>query len=335
MSAETALKPAGALFNRLISRPRPAWVTAIIGLLLVLLPPGAAWLDGTIAEFFDGDTWRVSLTAPAVIVYVLIVSPLLGRMQAGVVAAFRSLVLVDEESFDRLVSQAARLNPVGEIVAFLVGVILGVIGQDWTFGEDRSWLGLCVAVLLSLMLGLLAWTIYAVLGNRLIRTLHRQPLRIDIFDPQPFEAVGRQSLSMALVFVGGITLATLLSLGRLDPQAWGNWLVYLVLILVPLLIFFLNMRDTHRLLAAEKEREMAVVERLILKGSRTLMQRVAAEENTGTLAAELNGLVAYEARLRAARTWPYDTAMLRTLFFSMILPAAMAVAQIFITKLLE
>jgi hypothetical protein len=137
------------------------------------------------------------------------------------------------------------------------------------------------------------------------------------------------------MFVGGILLATLLSLGRLDPLDWGNWLVYLVLTLVPLLVFFLNMRDTHGLLAAEKKREMVAVQRLILKASRALMQRIAAEENTGTLAAELNGLVAYEARLRTARTWPYDTAMLRTLFFSMILPAAMAVAQIFLDKLFE
>jgi hypothetical protein len=30
--------------------------------------------------------------------------------------------------------------------------------------------------------------------------------------------------------------------------------------------------------------------------------------------------VAYEARVRAAQTWPYNTAMLRTLFFTILIP---------------
>ena len=37
-------------------------------------------------------------------------------------------------------------------------------------------------------------------------------------------------------------------------------------------------------------------------------------------------LAAYEARVRAARTWPYNTAMLRTLFVSFVFPAGAAMA---------
>ena len=48
--------------------------------------------------------------------------------------------------------------------------------------------------------------------------------------------------------------------------------------------------------------------------------------SAGTLGAEINALVAYETRLQAASTWPYDTAMLRTLFFSVIFPAVAALA---------
>lgn len=39
-------------------------------------------------------------------------------------------------------------------------------------------------------------------------------------------------------------------------------------------------------------------------------------------------LVAYESRLRSARTWPYDTAMLRTLFLSVVVPGGAAGARV-------
>jgi hypothetical protein len=58
------------------------------------------------------------------------------------------------------------------------------------------------------------------------------------------------------------------------------------------------------------------------------MARTTAGESTVPLGADINALVAYEKRLLAASTWPYDTAMLRTLFFSVILPAIAALARI-------
>ena len=60
------------------------------------------------------------------------------------------------------------------------------------------------------MFALLAWTIYvSIAGTRLTAALHRQPMQINLFDTAAFEAVGRQSLLLALVFVGGITLSLL------------------------------------------------------------------------------------------------------------------------------
>jgi len=81
-------------------------------------------------------------------------------------------------------------------------------------------------------------------------------------------------------------------------------------------------------MAAEKGRELQKVERHIIQAGRALVQRMDAGASTGTLAAEISGLAAYADRLRATGTWLYDTAMLRTLFFSMIAPACMAVARI-------
>jgi len=46
-------------------------------------------------------------------------------------------------------------------------------------------------------------------GTRLTATLLRQPMQVDVFDTAVFEAVGRQSLALALVFIGGITISLL------------------------------------------------------------------------------------------------------------------------------
>jgi hypothetical protein len=87
------------------------------------------------------------------------------------------------------------------------------------------------------------------------------------------------------------------------------------------------MRDTHRVLATEKKRELDAVQAHILTACRALVQRLEAGEDTGRLGAEINGLAAYEKRVQAARTWPYNTTMLRTLFVSVVIPAGAAAAQ--------
>jgi hypothetical protein len=203
------------------------------------------------------------------------------------------------------------------------------MGQAWLLDSDAFWLRLVVIPSAGLMFGLLAWTIYgAVAGTRLINELHRQPLRFDIFDTKPFRPVGRQSLVIALVFVGGIVLGMIFGLGRESILDWRNWILFILLALVPVLVFFLNMRPTHRVLAAEKNRELDVVQASILRACRALLARIEEAENTGTLGTEINALVAYEERLLATSTWPYDTAMLRTLFFSVIIPGGAALARV-------
>jgi hypothetical protein len=44
--------------------------------------------------------------------------------------------------------------------------------------------------------------------------------------------------------------------------------------------------------------------------------------------------VAYEKRLTEARTWPYNTAMIRTLFLSVLVPIATILLQTIIKRFL-
>lgn len=330
MSKDVESKPTVSLFDRLLGRQRLSWITVVLSLLLILAPLGLAYMDGVFDELMTQGAWRHLLLPPAVIIYILAVAPAMARMEAGVVAAFRPLVQMDDEAFERLVAEATRISPRGEVIAFAVGAAFGLwTGSSWGLWAEAVWLGLYVPLSVALMFGLLGWVVYgAMAGTRLIAELHRQPLCFDIFDTEPFEPIGRQSLVIALVFVGGIVLATLFGFNRESIFDWQNWLIIGFLMGVPILIFFLNMRDTHRVLAAEKERELDLVEHQIRQACRTLMRRVEAEEDTGTLAADIDALVVYEGRLEVTRTWPYNTRMLRTLFVSVIIPGIAAVGQL-------
>ena len=286
MSTETTEQPAASLYGRLIARQRSPWIIAAVAVLLLLAPVAAAYLDGALGEAFREGYWRVTLLPGAVIAYILAVAQVMARMEASVIRAFRPVVQLDDDDFEGLVRKASRVSPISEVLAFGLGAAFGLMGQRSDLAAGLSWLKLYLAVSLGLMLGLLVWTIYiVVVGTRLTAALHRMPLRVDIFDIKPFEPIGRQSLVAALAFLGGILLSLLFSFGLLSFTEWQNWLIYLVLLLVPILIFFLNMRDTHRVLAAEKERELEAVQRQILLACRTLMDRKVADKDTGALGA--------------------------------------------------
>jgi hypothetical protein len=171
------------------------------------------------------------------------------------------------------------------------------------------------------MYGLLAWTIYASISStRLNRVLHSQPLHFDILDPTTFEAVGRQSLLLALVFIGGLTLSLVFAF---QVEYLTNpivWLFYLPILVIIVLIFYLGMRPTHQALIMEKKHRLQPVQRQIQSACRELLQRLEQDQDSASLPAEINALSVYEQRLLGARTWPYNTAMLRTLFFSVFIP---------------
>jgi len=321
-----------SLFDRMFDRPRPAWVTLLVSLLLFMLPFAAAYLDGMLDDSFRNGDWRILLVYPAVIVYILIVSPAMSRMGDEVVAAFRPLIYIDNEAFNNLVKEAGRINPLHEWLALAVGAGLGILNA-WgsTFEDNIFWLKLYWYLSSAFMYGLLAWTIFMSFSStRLNQALHSQPLHFDILDPTTFEAIGRQSLLLALVFIGGVTLSLVFAF---QPEYLTNpvvWLFYLPIVLVIVLIFLLSMRPTHQAMVAEKKRLLEPVQRQIRSACRELAQRLEQSQDLASLPAEINALSIYEQRLLAARTWPYNTAMLRTLFFSVFFPLVTVLGRLLV-----
>lgn len=319
-----------SLFGRYFTKIRPWWVTLIVSLSLLLLPFVAAYIDGSFYLFLSDGNWRVYILAPIIIVYIWLVSPLMARASAQVIEAISSLTTLDSSEFDRITQEASKVNPAHEWIAFAIGILLGVLAVLAAGINQRvSWLIIIWVLSTCLMYGILAWTIFvSVTTTRVNTAIHKIPLRIDILNPKQFEAVGRQSLLLALVFIGGITLSVLFTYQDTSLSSPEFWISNILFILFTMLIFFLSMRPTHRLLSKEKERELMPLQSQINNKCRLLVKQQDQGMNSSILSGEINALVVYEQRLNNARTWPYNVTMLRTLFFSVLLPIGSILARL-------
>ncbi len=320
------------IFERFIARPQSWYVRLLVIIIYLTALVVAAAVDGVLGELRDLFTLRVLLLAPTVSIYIWMVSPVMARYGQQVERSLRPLIKLDDEAFLQLRANAAIIKPGYEILAFVGGMVLGVVVTlSSGFDQLTSCLGAYWLLTASLMYGLLVWVIIvSVLSTRLINRLHQVIGPFDILDPSPFEAVGKQSLLLALVFIGGITISFLFSFqpGNLaSPYFWGE---YAVLVLLVLLIFFLNMRPTHRLMAAQKKAELEPLQRQIYQYSRKLQDRLTQNEPVDELPGVIQSLSVFEAYLLNAPTWPYNTAMLRALVFSVLIPLVSVLARILV-----
>jgi len=272
-----------SLFQRYIAHPRRRWLPSFLGLLVLLASIPAASLDGVLSDFFARGIWRVTLS-PILTLYILVLAPIMDRMEAGVVRAFRPLVQIDDAEFERVLGEASRLKPVHEAIAFGVGALFGIILVASSYSDQGfSWLIPYWFLTTALMYGLLTWTVVgAVAETRVTAALHRQPLRVNLFDITPFQAVGNRSLVTALAFIGGITLS--LVLGGYGPDSIHRlefWITYVILSAAPILIFFLTMIPTHRVLADAKSREMERVSAQLLRAGQSMLPRLEGGRGSG------------------------------------------------------
>lgn len=245
------------------------------------------------------------------------------------ISALRPLVDLDDQDFQAQVYAAEQIKPSYEIAAVVAGVLLGIAAIATDIEPVFSWVTLYWFISTILMYGMLAWAIFlSVNSTRFNAALHRMPLQFDILNSRPFEAVGRQSLLLALVFIGGITLSLLFTYSEARLTAPEFWISNLIFVAFIILIFFLSMRPTHLILAAEKKRVLEPVTQRINGSCRELVRQLEDGKEPGWLSGQVSALVAYEQRLIGARTWPYNVTILRTLFFSVFIPLMTILARV-------
>jgi hypothetical protein len=207
-----------------------------------------------------------------------------------------------------------------------IGALVGwFLREGIHINLDAPWVQAYATVFTVLMYAVIAWVIYgAVAGTRLNRALLRQPLEIDIFDISPFEPVGRESVLASLAFVVGATLAMVFSNTGEFVLEFESFLAYVFFACVAMVVFFLNMRDTHRVLADTKERELDLAQQHISQAYQALKLTAHDGEAAQVIAGEMNVWIACKERVSKARTWPYNTEIIRNLLISTLMPVGVA-----------
>lgn len=303
------------------------WPKALVALIILIIPFGIAYLDGVLQAIIDAGEWRILLLQPVIVLYILATVPLFRRSQERIAKAIRPIVQLDDAEYDRLVQSVCETNPRSEWIAFGAGMAGGLVLNLPSHVPNRP-LQIYLLLAYLIMYGMMGWAGYkAYAATRLSAVLTRQPLTIDIFDISPFIPVGRQGLLLSMLFVGGTTISLLFVFTWEDILSWQNLVVYGIAIIFTVAIFFLNMWPTHKLLSETKNEQLDNVERHIAQAYSQLVELTTQNEDLA-VTMRINAWVAMEERLKLTKTWPYNTAMLRTLFVTTLTPIAVGVGKI-------
>ena len=279
--------------------------------------------------------------------YILLTLPGLKRLRNEAIESFRPLSRMDDDRFGHLLAEGPMFNRRLERLAVAMGIVAGLLlWRPWDYsglskmwlsvGAESQWLVLYGMIVGGLWGGLQGWIIYSSLaGMRLFAGLQRQPLEISIFDLRPLEPIGRWSLSIALAFIGGSALS-LLFVPQLTPSAEAL-VLYGIVILTPVLVFFLNMLSTRQTIVAAKRRELDMVRENLATASLALAQRAASGQPEQAQAAldSIGAWVGYEERVGKVAEWPYTAEIRRNLVLSTLLPPAAWLVQEVVLGLLE
>lgn len=316
------------LLEELVERSRLSWlqiaiiaITALVALLL-----GVALLSGVLPGPFDAVFWYRGILPPVIVGYLLLSEARLKRLRDDAVGAFRPLVRISDESFDRIIRRASVFNRHREWLAIAIGATVGwLLNLAW--GYPSAWINLYIVISNGLMYGLTGWFIYSALsGTRLFSEFHDRPLDINLFDLKALEPIGRWSLGIAFTFIGGITISLLISLLEFSPSQLVSLevaVIYGSLIPATLLAFFLNMVGTRNIILVAKSRELAMVNSYLSATSKDLNERrIDSQHDTAEIPPEgLLRWLAYEKRVQQVPEWPYTSRIRRSLLLSLLLPA--------------
>ena len=95
------------LVEALIRRSRLPWywVTAVVAAVLLLLLILATFLDGVANDLFTWGFWHNYGDGLLLIAYILMVSSFIWKLRIKAIQAFRPLLAIDDDAFNRLAAK--------------------------------------------------------------------------------------------------------------------------------------------------------------------------------------------------------------------------------------
>jgi len=311
-------------------------IVVFIGVLLLLLVLMAS-LDGELASLLEWSEAGFFVFLILFIIYFLVVYPFMLRSREQAVLAFKPLLSLDNDAFNKVAENISKPSRRWEWTAIFLGisVFVGVNIQpwnmDWTSGF--SWLIVYFVITVTIVYGLMGWLIYDTLvGIVRVSRLSRQDLKLDILDTEMMAPVASWSLGISLVFVGAIILSLIGNVSQsakilLDAKTIAG---YVIMICITLLIFFLSMWSAHRAMSKAKKSKLTLSRKHLAEISRELEDRLAKSQRRGMteLSSTITAWATYEKRVKEAPTWPFDAGIVRKLVMSVLTPGLVYLIKI-------
>ncbi len=333
--SEITTMPSTSFIERILP---PSWgQIAIAAAVLAILAAAAITLDDVWSTVWSEGFWSIILIAPTVIIYILIISRVMVPYQTNALNSLHHLSRLDDVDYDQMVQETRAHDRKWAGPALAIGFAFGFIASSpWSNDNGFSWVMWFLALANGLMFGLISLVLQQSLADgRLTTHLQQQPLDFDIFYTSPFLSIGLNSLFVAIAFVGGSTIVVFYSAIGRQSLTIVELILHGFLILCTLLIFFLPMRQTHRVLRQAKLNEQDNLRRHLAAAYRRL-EHMSDEDREDILnfATEVNLWKNYEERLKAVPTWPFNAGILRTLFASILIPILVTLGQRLLAYLL-
>lgn len=332
MTTETNSQP---LLVALMKQLRISWrsATTVIAAVLVLYLFLVSLLTDNVSNLLEWEFLRDHIEPLFLIVYVLVVYPIMWRLRNQALQAFKPILNLDDIAFTKLVKKVSAPNRKREWGAVLGGVVFTVIlGQPWSldWGSGETGLSLYMVVVAILFWGLMGWLIYDTLtGIVRINRVSRLKLNLDVFNTGMLTPISRWSLGISAVFIGGISLSLLFSTQE-QLLSLNSIIIYSVLVIVTLLIFFLSMRSIHDAIVEAKQQKLILSQKHLALASHELENRAIGGqlEGIGELSSTVAAWAAYEKHVQETSEWPFNTAIIRRLFASILIPASVYMLKI-------
>lgn len=324
-------------FDEWMDHPKTWRITLAVVVVLFAAAFLVGYIEYGVADMFLRGYWRNLFLPPIITLYILVIAPRISLLEAEVFRVFKQLASLSDDDLTALAHEAASVSPGREVGAVVGGMLFGLAVTALSARGDVTWVTAYALLANPLSFGILSWTIYAsTVSIKFTAVLLKQPLHVDLFNLTPYKIAGQHSLLLALAFVGGITISLIFSAFDLTAlQQPIFWIINTPILTVPLVIFFLNMSPTQKIIAAAKTEALNAVGGRISAIALDLLQSGGGQvSNRESLSGELEALLAYEQRLQQIQTWPYDVSTLRTLFVSVLVPALTVLAQVYLRTLL-
>ncbi len=106
-----------------------------MGLVLIALLVGAAYLDDVLADPFGADLWRLAVGDPVIIMYTLLIVPGLVRLCDAASEALRSCCMQDDD-FASVVAKTSIFSRRRQWLAVGIGAVAGLLlERPWPYGS--------------------------------------------------------------------------------------------------------------------------------------------------------------------------------------------------------